>query len=198
MNINLVNRRIHLYLAMFLLPWFFIYGVSSIAFSHGAYFAEIYKDGIPQWTERFDRPYDRPIPEGADDRQIGAQIIKDVGLEGAYGTYRPGKNRLNIYLFDFWSATRLTYFIDGKRLLAEDRRFRWDHFLTGLHARGGFQQDAFLNDAWGVLVDIVQIAILVWIVSGIYMWWLLPQTRLWGAAALGGGIVSFLIFLLAL
>ena len=31
-------RRLHLYLALTLLPWFFVYGISSIPFSHNSYF----------------------------------------------------------------------------------------------------------------------------------------------------------------
>jgi hypothetical protein len=55
-----------------------------------------------------------------------------------------------------------------------------------------------LNDAWGVVVDIVCIGILLWIASGLYMWWKLPKTRAWGYAALGGGLLCFAIFLIAL
>ncbi len=198
MTFNLINRRTHLYLAMFLLPWFLVYGISSIPFSHHSYFRELYRDGIPQWTVRFERDYDRPVPHDANLRKVGAQILQDVGLEGAFGINRPNKRRLSIYLFDFWSSTRLTYYIEEHRLKAEDRRFRWDQFFTGLHARGGFQQDAFLNDLWAVVVDIVCVGFLIWIASGIYMWWELRHTRLWGALALGGGIVSFLTFLLVL
>ena len=198
MTIGHINRRIHLYLGMFLLPWFLMYGISSAMFSHGSYFGGLYRDGVPDWTKRLEHPYDRAVPEGADDREIGARILEDIGLEGAFGTYRPSKRRLNVYLYDFWSATRISYFIEESRLLAEDKRFRWDHFLTGLHARGGFKQDSFLHDTWGFVVDVVQLAILVWIASGIYMWWLLAQTRRWGYLALGGGIVCFLVFMLML
>ena len=199
MTFNLANRRVHLYLAMFLLPWFLMYGISSLPFSHPSWLGDWYKnDGIPQWTERFERPYDRPIPEDADQQAIGKQILKDIGLEGAFGSHRPNERRFNVYLFDFWSATRVTYYVDERRICVEDRRFRWDHFLTGMHARGGFMHESFLHDAWGVVVDIVCVAFLLWIASGIYMWWKFPRTRIWGAIALGGGVASFLVFLLAL
>ena len=67
-----------------------------------------------------------------------------------------------------------------------------------MHARGGFQQEGFLHDAWAVVVDIICIAFLIWIASGICMWWLLPTCRTWGTVALGGGIISFVLFLLLL
>ena len=74
--------------------------------------------------------------------------------------------------------------------MVKDRTFNWNVFLTGMHARGGFQQDSFLSDAWAVTVDIVCISMLIWIGSGIYMWWRLRQTRYWGFAALGGGVLA--------
>ena len=107
MTFNLINRRTHLYLAMFLLPWFLVNGISSIPFSHHSYFRELYRDGIPQWTVRFERDYDRPVPHDANLRKIGAQILQDLGLEGAFCINRPNRRRLNIYLFDFWSPTGL-------------------------------------------------------------------------------------------
>ena len=198
MNFHLVIRRVHLYLGMFLLPWFFVYGISSVPFSHAAYFQQLHKDGVPEWSVRLDRPYEIPVPPGADLQAIGAQIMRDAGLKGAYGTYRANDRQLNVYRFDFWRSTRITHFVDQKRLLAEDRHFRWDHFLTGMHARGGFQQASVLNDALAVTVDIVCVGILTWLATGIYMWWQLPQCRRWGALALGGGLVSFVVFLLAL
>ena len=47
-------------------------------------------------------------------------------------------------------------------------------------------------------MDIFCVGFLIWIASGITMWWLLPATRKWSALALDGGIVFFLTFLLAL
>ena len=191
-------RRVHLILGLLLLPWFVMYGIGALPFSHGPFFEKWYRDGTPEWTTRIDRPYSISFPEDADFRQIGSKILRDMNLEGAFGTYRPDKNRLIIYLFNFWSSTQLTYFVDEQRLLAEDARFRWDHFLGGMHGRGGFEQSSFLDNAWAVVVDLVCVGILLWIATGIIMWWQIPQTRFWGALALGCGVIGFLIFLVGL
>ncbi len=196
MSFHLLIRRVHLYLGMFLLPWFFVYGVSSIPFSHAEYFQQRY--GRPQWSVRFERPYHIEAPPGADLRPIGARILKDNGLDGAFGVYRPNERTIEVYRFRFGSATRLRYRQDEKRLVAEDSHARWNHLLTELHARGGFDQDSFLNDLWAVVVDMVSIGIVLWIATGIYMWWQLPQCRRWGWAALGGGGGLFVIFLATL
>jgi hypothetical protein len=87
----------------------------------------------------------------------------------------------------------LKYFVNEKKLVAEDMRFRWDHFLTGMHAKGGFEQGG-LHDVWAVVVDLVCVGMLLWVVSGLIMWWGLPQTRMWGWAAILAGIGSFIVF----
>ena len=196
MKFSHFNRRLHLYLALFLLPWFLIYGLSSVPFSHPEWGRNIY--GQPVWTPRFERTYKLEAPADADLREIGAILKREAGVEGTYGAYRPNPNRINVYVHSFWSATQVSYDIQKQLLRAEDRGFRWDHFLTGMHARGGFQHDDFLNDAWAVVVDIVCIGFLVWIASGLYMWWHIPRHRAWGWLALGTGVATFAIFLITL
>jgi len=193
MTLNLLLRRTHIYLALFLLPWFGMYGISSLPFSHPEWFRPT--EGGPQRTVRFDRSYQIAFPQTSDLRETGARILQDNGLQGSFGVYQPNPQRLNIYLFSFWSATEITYFINQKRLLAEDQPFRWSSFLTGLHARGGFEQESLLSDAWGVIVDFVCLGFLVWIGTGLYMWWQLQPTRFWGGLALGSGALAFVLFL---
>jgi uncharacterized RDD family membrane protein YckC len=82
--------------------------------------------------------------------------------------------------------------------VVEDRRFAWNEFLTGMHARGGFHQDGFWQDAWAVVVDIVCFAFLVWVATGLIMWWGIPSHRGWGWVAIGGGLLAFAVFMATL
>jgi hypothetical protein len=195
-TLHQLNRRTHLYVALFLLPWFLMYGVSSIPFSHNQYFEERDKaKGLPLWTKRFERSYEIAIPEGPELRAVADQVVRDTGLQGgAYGAYRQGPNQVNVYVYTFWKSTQLKYFINEKKLVAEDRRFRWEHFLTGMHAKGGFDQGGWHN-LWGVVVDLVCLGMILWIFTGLVMWWSLRFTRIWGWLALGAGTASFAWFL---
>ena len=195
MTFNHLNRRTHLFLGLALIPWFVIYGLSSLAFQHRTLFTD---DPKPHWSDAVARPYDRQILEGADLRRVGAEILADADLEGLYRARRPKPNRIVVNRFDFWSQTRLIYQIDEGRLTVEERRYGFDAFLIFMHIRAGFVQESFLSDLWAVVVDIVCLGILVWVASGLYMWWLLSPTRRWGAAALGAGFVSFGIFIAVL
>ena len=201
MTYSHLNRRLHLYLGMALLPWFFMYGISSVPFAHNQFFEQ--RDaakGLPLWTLRAERTIDMPVPEDtAGLRAFGATLLRDAGVEAtSYGTYRQSPTQINVYAYSFWTSTQLKYFIDQKKLTVEDRRFRWDHFLTGMHARGGFEQDGLLQLSWSIVVDIVCVAMIVWIASGLVMWWELPGQRRWGWVAILAGTVSFLLFTLRL
>lgn len=191
MTLSLLLRRTHIYLALLLLPWFLMYGVSSFFFSHPSK----WENGQSPWKVRFERPYEIETQEGTDLREVGARILQENGLQGSFGIYRPNADKLYVYWFNFWNATEFIYSAKEKRLLGRDHQFGWDFFLTSMHARGGFGQDSILNDAWGVAVDIVCVGMLIWIATGIYMWWQLRPSRLWGSLALGGGLAVFAVFL---
>jgi hypothetical protein len=192
-----ITRRTHLYLGIFLLPWFFMYGVSSIPFSHAASLQQSL--GPAEWTPRVEMAYNIEVPAGNELRATGERMLKDAGVEpGAFGAYREGGGRISVYRHDFWRATRITYFPDQKRLKAEDRAFRWDHFLTGMHARGGFEQPGILDKSWGIVVDLVCLSMMIWIASGLIMWWQIPGHRMWGGIAIAAGAAAFAIFLMKL
>jgi hypothetical protein len=190
-----LNRRVHLYLGLSLLPWFLMYGASSIPFAHGQYFEVRDKaKGLPLWTTRVDQKYSIEVPDG-DLRAVGARIVKDFGLKGSFGVYRQGAGQLNVYVYRFLHSTQVKYFVAEQRITVEDRRFRFDQFLTGMHAHGGFEQENLLDKAWGVAVDVACLGMLLWVVSGIYMWWSLPWLRGWGWAAFLGGIGTYALFM---
>lgn len=197
MTFSHINRRVHLYLGLALLPWLFMYGVSSVPFAHNQFFNQ--RDtakGLPDWTLRSARPLERPVPESAEAlRSFGAVLLTESGIEGTnFGAYRQSPTQLHVYSYTFWKSTRLIYFVDQKRVVVEDRRFRWDQFLSGMHARGGFEQEGFLQNSWSVVVDLVCLGILTWIASGLYMWWALPNQRRWGWLAIAAGTAAFAVF----
>ena len=155
MTFSHFNRRVHLYLGLALLPWFLMYGVSSMPFAHRR--SSTARPG--QATAAVDAPVRAPArhagpgPEAF--RHFGAALLKHAGIEGtSFGAYRQSPTQVNVYSYSFWTSTQLKYLIDRKTLVVEDHRFRWDHFLTGMHARGGFEQEDLLPMSWSVVVDV--------------------------------------------
>lgn len=201
MNASHLLRRLHLYLGLALLPWFLMYGLSSLPFAHNRYFEN--RDaakGLPLWTMRLERSYEAPVPAGQEElREFGRGILREVGVKPVnFGVYRQSPTRLIVNSYSFLQSTRVIYATDRKRLTVEDRRFRFDQFLTGMHARGGFEQDSWLANSWGLVVDVVCFAMLLWIATGYYMWWGIPGHRRWGWAAILSGVAAFAVFTLRL
>jgi hypothetical protein len=201
MTFSHINRRVHLYLGLALLPWFLMYGVSSVPFAHNQFFDQRDRaKGLPQWTLRSEFGVDVPIPDDPKElRALGGALLHQAGIANtAFGAYRQSPTQVNVYSYSFWESTQLKYFADQKKVTVEDRRFRWDHFLTGMHARGGFEQDGFLQRSWSVVVDLVCAGIVIWIASGLYMWWGVPGSRRWGLVAVLAGTAAFILFTMRL
>jgi hypothetical protein len=189
-----LNRRIHVYLALFLLPWFVLYGVSAFPFAHPSIGEAAYNDGRPTWIPRGEHTFSEPVPPGDGPealRPLGRKILDRVGLQGSFGTYRQGPQQVNVYIYTFWKSTQVKYFLDRNVLRVEERRFRLDHFLTGMHARGGFEQGDWLTDAWAWAVDLVCIGLLGWVVSGLIMWWQIPPARRAGWIVIAASLAGF-------
>jgi len=185
-----INRRTHLYLGLFLMPWVIMYGASSFVISHHAWFQSHQE---PPWELVFEREYHHPINDQKEPREIAGEILKDLGLEGAFWAQRLKPGELRVDRFSFWGSTRLTYLIKDQKLRAEHQRMPWDQALLRMHFRGGFVQSSFWDILWAVAVDLACVGILLWIASGLFMWWRLSRTRVWGAVAVGAGILSFLV-----
>ena len=187
-----VNRRIHLYLGLALIPWVMLYGFSSFVISHHAWFRS---ETEPPWKLLSEREYRHPIPAQGDLREVAKEILRDNNLEGAFSTQRPNPAELRINRNSFFNLTRLTYLINEHKLRAERRELRWDQVVLRMHFRGGYHHPLFLNLLWAVMVDVTCVAILLWIASGLTMWWRLSRTRVWGAVALGAGALSFALLI---
>jgi hypothetical protein len=185
-----INRRTHLYLGLVLVPWMLMFGASSFIISHQGWFRSPVD---PPWESLFDRPYQRPVPDQGDLRAVARAILQDCDRNGAFKVERPKPAELRITQLRFWDHTRIKYLIPEQRLTAERQPFRWDQALVRMHFRTGYQQPSFGTFAWAAFVDLTCVALLLWVASGLIMWWRLTRLRVWGAVALGAGILSFLL-----
>jgi hypothetical protein len=178
-------RRAHLYVGLFLLPWVIMFGVSTIPINHQT-------PEPANWTRIGEHAFDAPVPDAADNlRPLGRQMMNAAGIEGGYWIYRLNPKQVQVGHPDFLSPTRLNYFPQEKRLIVERRAFSLRPFLSAMHTRGGYDMDSTWDTAWAVFVDIVCVGLILWIASGIYMWWGLPSTRRWGWLAIGAGVLCF-------
>lgn len=122
------------------------------------------------------------------------QIIRGILKGGTFlGICGCRPDRLHIERFSFRDSISLNYSATGQKLKAERQPTRWSQMLQRMHFRGGYRQPGFGNKFWGLLVDVACVGIIIWVASGLIMWWRLPRLRTWGAIAVGGGILSFVL-----
>ena len=194
MTFDKINRRAHLYLGLFLMPWLLMYGASSFIVIHRSWFPTD-KAREPLWEKAYSRPVNMQGANNSPELRAAAQeILKDCNLEGAFCVDKPRSDTLHIERFSFRDSVRLTYTSNDQKLKAVRQVMRWSDVPVRMHFRGGYGQPGFGNKLWGLLVDVACGGILIWVASGFIMWWRLPRLRAWGAIATGVGILSFVLF----
>lgn len=186
---NLLFRRIHLYLGMLLLPWMLIYALSTFHFNHRGGSAHGV-EARQEWSMLWEKDYTLELPAGQGGlREVAGRVLAEHGLTGPFGVQRQGQ-RLQINAQSFRHTQRLTYLADQKKLRAETRATPASEMLARLHFRTGYGQPGLLSKLWAFMVDLFCLTTLIWIGTGLYLWWKLTLTRTWGWVALGGGMVT--------
>ena len=185
-------RRAHLYTGLFLLPWVIMFGVSTIPINHQS-------PDTAEWTRLAEHRFDAPVPAASENlRPLGRDMMNAAGIEGGYYVYRVNPRQVLAGHPRFLAPLRISYFPEEQRLVVEQRPFSLRPFLSGMHTRGGYDMGGFWDSVWAVFVDAVCIGLILWIASGIYMWWGLPSTRGWGWIALGAGAICFAVIIATL
>jgi len=186
-------RRTHLYLGLFLLPWVIMFGVSSIPLNH------VMSPDPVTWRQVAEHPFNATVPPaGANLRPLGREMMNAAGVNGGYFVNRATPTQVNVNHPDFVTPVRLIYHADQGKVIVEHRNFSSRQFITGMHFRGGYDMDGVGDSIWALFVDLTSVGLILWIATGIYMWWNLPSTRNWGWLALGSGIVVFVVIIAAL
>jgi hypothetical protein len=194
-----VIRQSHMYAALFVAPWLIMYGLSTFAMNHRAFFKQRYGGALVRWLPESEQIYAGRFSPGAEPRLIAEQILRDLRLEGNYNVnLKKSDGALTIVRTDPIAPKRITYHLADRKLAVEKQEFRVEPFLESLHRRRGYQSDYALDDAWAVSVDLAIAAMVFWVLSGLWMWWELKVTRLAGALCLAGGLAIFIMFVVTI
>lgn len=192
MTFSKLNRRTHMYLALFLMPWMLGYAVSTIAMSHR------WTGGQQTFVLEGERSYQTEFGPGTPPGEIGRQILEELDLEGAFGVQGPSPDgRLTINRQDLVTPRRIVYVPAEKKVVVERAEFHAGGFLNRFHRRRGYQQPYAADRMMAVAVDLVIVAMVLWAASGLWMWWEMRATRWWGIAAAASGIAIFVLLVLA-
>ncbi|MBI5772798.1 MAG: hypothetical protein HZA89_03520 [Verrucomicrobia bacterium] len=191
-----IIRRTHMYLALFLTPWMIIYALSGLVLNHGQAVRALYGGNFAKFEKVGEREYTAAFSADADVKMIGAQILEHLGLAGTFNVQGgPNQPKLVINRNAAFAIHRITYFRKENRLLIEKQPFTAPAFVNRAHFRHGYGQPFLSLKIWAVAVDLVIVAMMFWIASGLWMWWEIRPARAWGAAfaLVGLGVFGVLL-----
>ncbi|MBL0170993.1 MAG: hypothetical protein IPP90_09715 [Gemmatimonadaceae bacterium] len=184
-------RRIHMYAGLALTPWVLMYALSTMAMNHREHL------GTPplEFRRVEERRYEAVFTEGVGPWEQGGQVLRDLGMEGAYSAaQRDGA--LVVNRNDLLEPKRIT--LKEESLLIEAAERRPAQMLERMHRRRGFSQPFWTDRLWGALVDGFIVVMLTWAITGVLLWWEMRVTRRLGAAFLIAGLAAFTFFLLTI
>lgn len=195
-----VLRRVHLLLALFLAPWVLMYAISTLAMHHQKMFTGEDHRVDPGYTTVSDGPYTRTFEADLDQDVIATAILADLDLDGAHQVRGNLARRgtLTILRDRPIGSLRITFDQNAQTVRVEKQNYATVYTLEMLHRRRGYAQPYWLNDAWAVIVDAFIVAVVLWALTGLWMWWEMVKTRQLGACCLGLGVAMFAVFLLVL
>lgn len=196
---SLIVRRTHMYLALFLTPWMLVYALSSLIFNHARLIQSWYGGAGNQWVKVDERDYSGDFPDGTTPADAAEKILADLNMSGTH--FQNGsleQDRLTINRQAGFVAHRIIYRPKEKRILVERQQPTAAIFLTRLHTRTGYGQSNSAAHGWAFTVDATVIAMVFWILSGLWMWWEIKPARVGGIcfALVGIGLFALLLFTL--
>ncbi len=198
MSFNSFVRTIHMYLALFLIPWILMYALAVFGRNHKELFMSD-KRPIVKFEKEKEQIYKAAFSKDIEPQMVGEQILADLGIEGTYVVRQDIQKGIYIILRrDPVSPRRITYIPAEEKLIVERQLFGTINFLQGLHHRHGYHQEKLMDDTWAFSVDLAIVGMICWVLSGLWMWWGFKVTRRWGLLALLLGFGLFGFFLITI
>jgi hypothetical protein len=185
-------RRTHMYLALFLTPWMVLYALSTLVMNHHGFTS----DPPPSFTQERELNYTNTLPSDLNERDAARQILGDLDLDGPFnvgGSLKQG--RLAISRAAPVLPRRITYLPKEQRVTVEKEKFDLSRFLRRMHTQRGFTQPYAAATMWGLTVDLVVLAMVFWVASGIWMWWEIKPARRFGGIMAVAGITLYALLL---
>lgn len=195
MTFHLLARRIHLYLGLFLAPWVLLYGISVLAMNHMPFFQDLYGPRWGQFAAEKQLTWESPLPAGTAADEVGRRILRDLGMDGAHNVQARRDGTIIVHRHDVVTPRRITYRPTDRLLVVERQELQLPLLLRRLHAQRGYGQPYLANDAWAVCVDLFIAAVLLWGITGVWIWLKIRPARRWGAVCAAAGCVVLVFFL---
>jgi len=175
-----------------------MYALSTLVMNHRAHFSGEQGPGPGPMTIEREFVYDGVFSEGVTLRDQSEQILASLGIDGAHTASRTSSGAVVIMRNDLMTPRRVTYTPADQKVAVEVGEVRPNAVLERFHRRRGYRTGYILDTVWAVTVDLVIAALVVWAVSGVWMWWRMKTTRRAGFACGLAGLALFVVFLVTI
>jgi hypothetical protein len=188
-----VIRKIHLYSGLIIVIFLMMYFVSGFMMVHRPWFLT---PPPPPTTRTVTFQ-----PTGAQTKeQIAADVQKQLGLVGRIQSSYPQPKDVTLFWINH-PGTMLRVDVSTKEHLVRltTQRTGIVGTLIMLHKVSGYD-DQPLFDAYAFFCDLAGAAMILFPLSGVYLWWKTTKVRVWGilcllaSCAYGGGMMLYLAF----
>ena len=199
LKVSILIRRTHIYLALFFAPWIVMYSLSTLFFNQGIRQFSASSAGRPiSFEKEAEHTDSETFSEDPPPREIAKQILQHLDLSGTHNANRRPNGTIMINRREAMTARRITFNPETGSLLVERQVMSFPTWLRTIHHRSGFQSEEVLEDTWALSVDLVILAMIFWVLSGLWMYWEIKAARKWGLVCMLAGIGLFVFMLLVL
>ena len=193
-QVDRIMRYIHLYTGLFLMPWIAVYATSAFCLNHNKWFMGKLKITPPKWEHVRDVEFvpDDAFPQVPADQ--ARAILQLLDLDGPHRIQgKPNAKQMIIFRICGSGNYRITWRPPSSQIVVEKQGplslYRLVHFL---HFRGGYAQPYFANITWAVIVDAVAVSMLLWVITGVYLWYRRSRRLLIGTLCVVAGLLLFI------
>lgn len=186
-------RALHLYTGLFLAPWMIIYALSAFYLNHYTAVSEYLNIKPASFQLISETPFN-PGDDFPHEREARAEaILQHVDLDGPFRFQGPpNANQFTINRLSGSGNYRVTYLPRAAVIKVEQQGpFSTWRFINFLHFRHGYNFSSTPYAIWAVAVDLSAFSMILWVVSGIYIWARLRNKRFWGSVSLIAGVALF-------
>jgi len=200
-TLTLWNRKLHYYVGLYFLLFIWLFSFTGLLLNHHWNFAEFFPN---RKTSSFERSIEPPPPTSEVDQ--ARDLLTQLGLRGEVGAItHPTLTQLN------YTATRPGFIYQIQADLTQRTakvaviEYNVWGILHDLHTFSGanvadptLRRDWILTTIWAVSMDALAVGLIFMVCSSYYMWWVLPQKRIFGLAALSLGTIVCGLFVFGL
>ncbi|MBI3208665.1 MAG: PepSY-associated TM helix domain-containing protein [Candidatus Solibacter usitatus] len=170
-------RNFHLLAGLFSALMVLQYGVSTMFMSHRGWFG-------PPKMETTEVTINVSSETATSARALARELMDKHGLNGELRQGRETNTGyvLRIALAGFQHDVEYSRATGVARVKTQKRPARMT--LTAIHQQGGLHHEHWVSNAWGALVGIVSVGLILLGLSGIYLWFKLRKERVVGTVLL--------------